>query len=280
MTSGESERRRFLKTAGSAAMALVATGDANAQTAEGRKAARGVHNRDDSADGGLWITWYDLPDDGRAVYLSWLHEQYLPALLKRPGYLWAAHYATRGTQETAGEVRLNHVNDPNVPAGYRYMLLVGGKDVSVFGNPGPSTVNAALPEEGRKMLAMRIGERVNLMTVASRCEGRARNEYKEGLLGAPCIQLGSFNCPVEYQEELHDWYVKVRLPAMCATGSCIRVRELNSVAGWAKHGILYEFTSDKWFSRDYDSVILNSPPGIGGDNIIDYCETSPRTARS
>ncbi len=118
------------------------------------------------------------------------------------------------------------------------------------------------------MLAMRIGERVNLMAVTGVREGRARNEYEDGPGGAPCIQIGSFNCPVEYQEELQAWYVQVRLPAMCATPSCIRIRMLNSVAGWAKHAILYEFTSPKWFDRDYGSVVKNSPQGVGRDNII------------
>ncbi len=34
-------------------------------------------------DSGLWITWYDLPDQGRDDYLSWLHQTYIPAMLKR-----------------------------------------------------------------------------------------------------------------------------------------------------------------------------------------------------
>ncbi len=44
-------------------------------------------------DPALWITWYDLPDTGRDAYFGWLHGAYLPRLLERPGYLWAAHYA-------------------------------------------------------------------------------------------------------------------------------------------------------------------------------------------
>ena len=39
-------------------------------------------------DKGLWITWYDLPADGRDAYLSWLHENYIPQILGRRGVLW------------------------------------------------------------------------------------------------------------------------------------------------------------------------------------------------
>src|SRR6266853_5757460 len=151
------QRRNFLKTAGVAAMAFVATKDAYAQSAHGKAASQGARRRDEPADRGLWITWYDLPENGRDTYLSWLHESYLPALLKRPGYLWVAHYATQNA-ETRSD--LHHVEDPKVPTGFRYILLIGAKDAGVFGNPAPIEIHAALPEPGRKMLAMRIGERV------------------------------------------------------------------------------------------------------------------------
>jgi hypothetical protein len=266
-------RRNFLKAAGGLVMAFVATKDAYGQSARAKDAAQGGRRRDEPIDRGLWVTWYDLPDIGRDAYLSWLHETYLPQLLKRPGYLWAAHYATREGGSTSSQI--HHVEDPKVPTGFRYILLIGVKDALVFGNPVPSALHAALPEQGRKMLAMRIGERVNLMTETGRCEGRARNAYKEDLTGAPCIQIGSFNCPVEYEEEMHAGYVQMRLPAMCDTASCIRTRKLNSVAGWAKHAILYEFTSLEGFNRDYEAANAKSPLGLGGHSVVSMLVHAP-----
>jgi len=259
------QRRNFLKTAGVAAMAFVATKDAYAQSAHGKAASQGARRRDEPADRGLWITWYDLPENGRDTYLSWLHESYLPALLKRPGYLWVAHYATQNA-ETRSD--LHHVEDPKVPTGFHYILLIGAKDAGVFGNPAPIEIHAALPEQGKKMLAMRIGERVNLMTETSRCEGHAGNTYKEGLTGAPCVQVGSFNCAAEYEEEMHAGYVQQRMPAHCSTGSCIGVRKLNSVAGWAKHAILYEYASLEGFNRDYAGANAKSPLGFKEHSIV------------
>jgi hypothetical protein len=270
-------RRAFLKTAGGAAMAIVATNAAHGQSERAKDATQGGRRRDEPADRGLWVTWYDLPDNGRDAYLSWLHESYLPALLKRPGYLWAAHYATRDTENRAD---LHHVEDPKVPTGFRYMLLIGAKDAGVFGNPAPIEIHAALPDQGRKMLAMRIGERVNLMTESSRCEGHAGNAYKDGLTGAPCIQVGSFNCPVEYEEEMLAGYVQQRMPAHCGTSSCIRVRKLNSVAGWAKHAILYEFASLEGFNRDYPSANAKSPLGFKEHSIVPMLIHAPNGPNS
>jgi hypothetical protein len=45
-------------------------------------------------DRALWITWYDLPEQGRDEYLEWAHTKYLPALLERGRFLHAAHFAS------------------------------------------------------------------------------------------------------------------------------------------------------------------------------------------
>ena len=259
------DRRNFLKAAGGMAIALATPKTGAAQAGNAKAAARPNNRRNGPTDRAFWVTWYDLPDSGRDDYLVWLHQTYLPNLLNRPGYLWAAHYATR---TSGGSSQIHHTEDPKVPTGFHYILLIGVMDALVFGNPVPSAIHAALPDQGRKMLAMRTGERVNLMIEAGRCEGRASVAYKEGMTGAPYIQIGSFNCPVEYEEEMHAGYVQQRLPAMCDTASCIRTRKLNSVAGWAKHGILYEFASQEGFDRDYEAANAKSPLGTNGHSVV------------
>jgi hypothetical protein len=190
-------------------------------------------------DWGVWITWYDLPEDGRDEHLAWVHQTYIPEMLKREGYRWAAHY--RSIQK--GDVRV-HTADPSVPNGTKYLLLFGADYADVFGGPVPSKLHASLPAESRKMLSMRIGERTNIMAEAGRVLGPQAATYKDGMGLAPCIQLGSYNCPWDHEEEMLDWYVQVRMPALAETeGGGIRIRKLASVAGWAKHSILYEFTS-------------------------------------
>ena len=273
-------RRNFLKSAGAAAMAFLATKVAHGQSAPAKSSMPASRMHDQPHEAGLWITWYDLPATGRDAYLSWLHGTYLPQLLKRPGYMWAAHYATRVVAGN-GASEVQHVSDPKIPTGFRYILLIAAKDAFVFGNTAPSALHAALPEQGRKMLAMRIGERVDLMADAGRLEGRARSTYKDGLTSAPCIQIGSFDCPLEYEEGLHASYVQSRLPAMCDTESCVRTRRLSSVVGWAKHVIIYEFASQEGFDRDYTAASAKAPLKQGDrllTPVLIHATSSPNAA--
>jgi hypothetical protein len=197
-------------------------------------------------DRGLWITWYNLPVAGCDDYLAWLHQSYIPIVLQRPGVLWAAHYASldegpKLPRRTSGEKITT--TDPGVPRGDRYIMIFGGEDSDVFGNPAPGAFHASLPAHDKKMLAMRIGERVNVMAEAARVEGPAAKNYRDGMALAPCIQLGSFQSNWQDEEEGLMWYATWRLPAMAKLAGCIRARKLASVAGWAKHAILYEFVS-------------------------------------
>jgi len=274
-------RRKFLKAAGGAAVALATVKDVFGQSPNSNPAPPKEHGRVAPRDRGLWITWYDLPMEGRDAYMTWLHGTYLPALLKRPGYLWAAHYASQDLEGGADNAtRYKHVDDPKVGKGYHYMLLIAAADANVFGDPVPSVIHAALPEQGKKMLAMRTGERVNLFAEAGRQEGRAFSAYKEGMTGTPCVQVGSFDCPTEFEEEMHAGYVLERLPKMCATPSCVRVRKLNSVAGWAKHGILYEFASKEGLDRDYAPAVANSPLGLNGRSVVPNLVHAPNGPNS
>src|ERR1700739_3300304 len=157
-TSGR--RRDFLKIAGGAAVAFAAGKGTFAQNASSKPAPQKERGRSAPPDRGMWITRYALPMEGRDAYFSWLHGTYLPGLLKRPGYLWAAHYASQDLEGGAeNSKRYKHVDDPRVGRGYHYMLLIAATDASVLGDPVPSLINGALPEEGKKMLAMRTGER-------------------------------------------------------------------------------------------------------------------------
>ena len=274
-------RRNFLKVAGGAAVAFAAVKDTFAQSSNPKSAPQKDRGRSAPPDRGMWITWYDLPMDGRDAYFSWLHGTYLPDLLKRPGYLWAAHYASQDLEGGAeNSKRYKHVDDPKVGKGYHYMLLIAATEAGVFGDPVPSILNAALPEQGKKMLALRAGERANIFTEACRRDGLALGAYKEGMTGAPCIQVGSFDCDLDYEEQMHAGYVLERLPKMCATPSCVRTRKLNSVAGWAKHGIIYEFASKEGFDRDYAPAVAKSPLGLNGYSVVPNLVHAPNGPNS
>lgn len=194
---------------------------------------------------GFWITWCNLPDKGREDYLSWLHGTYIPKVLARPGVLSAAHYASEASAPMPREGRLKQTTDATVPIGDRYLLIFGGTSPYVFVNPTPAQFHAGLSEHDRRMLALRIGERSNIMMVEGQVYGPEGKNRADDMAFSPAIQLGSFNADsYQDEDELAAWYAQWRLPRSMATlPGCIQVRKLISISGWAKHACLYEFTS-------------------------------------
>lgn len=196
-------------------------------------------------DRALWITWYDLPAESRVEYLAWLDGVYVPKMMERRGFLWAAHYATEEkpvrTAKKEGQPR-RYPPQGTVPGGYSYMMIFGAADPHVFATPPPGQLHAELPQADRKMLALRAGATANVMIEQARIDGPEAGRREAGAALSPCIQLGSFVFDGN-EEDLMGWYAQWRLPSMTALPGCVGVRKLVSVAGWAKHAILHEFTS-------------------------------------
>src|SRR5689334_12137110 len=111
-TASRRSRRAFLTGAGGLAAAFVAAPQADGAQTQARSTSQ-------ARDRGLWATWYDLPEGGRNDHLAWVHGTYIPALLKRPGYLWAAHYSTI---DTGAAPRPLHPDARAVPAGNAFIL--------------------------------------------------------------------------------------------------------------------------------------------------------------
>ncbi len=67
----------------------------------------------------IWKIWYDLRDEEKSEYLPCLHGEHLPGMLKRSGYLWAAHVENVHDEEREKRLHRNltHTEDPAVPAG-------------------------------------------------------------------------------------------------------------------------------------------------------------------
>lgn len=194
---------------------------------------------------GFWITWCNLPEKGRDEYLSWMHGTYIPKVLARPGVLSAAHYASEATAPMPRAGRLKPTTDSTVPIGDRYILIVGGKHPHVFVDPTPAEFHATLSDQDRKMLAMRIGERSNIMMVEGQVYGPEGKNRADDMAFSPAIQIGSFNSgSYQDEDELAAWYAQWRLPRSMGTlPGCVQVRKLISISGWAKHACFYEFTS-------------------------------------
>lgn len=199
------------------------------------------------SDRAYWITWYDLPEAGREAYFDWLNGTYIPKVLALPGVLWGAHYQAEKNVVPlgGGKGRVSrHAAPGEVPGGTQFILIFGAAEPHVFVDPGPDAFHASLDEEDRKMLAMREGERSNLMMDEARVSGPEAGIGGSNGEPSPAIQLGSFNVDSpQAEDELATWYAQWRLPSISKVPGMVRVRKLVSVAGWAKHACFYEFSS-------------------------------------
>jgi hypothetical protein len=191
-------------------------------------------------DRSLMVSWYDLAPAGRSRYLDWLHGSYIPKLLQRPGILTAAHYEVDQSEKPLPH--LQRTRDRSLPQGGSHIFILAARDAHVFADLTPFRHKPNAAE--RKMLALRVGERVNIFTEEHRAQGPDAKRREGRYTLAPAIQLGNFNSGSYLDEdELLSWYAHLRLPNFESLPGGICIRKMVSVSGWAKHGVLYEFTS-------------------------------------
>ena len=194
-------------------------------------------------ENGYLIHWYNLNEDNDAEYLEWLHGEYIPRRLNDPRILWACHFKSLDNVTHPGEKgRLSHDNK-SIPAGDRYILIFGAKKPEVFADPTVTEYHQSLSEKDLMFLKMKREERYNIMTEEARGPGSEKKPI-DGVGLSECIQLGNFNSgSYEDEDELASWYATWRIPSMKKLPGCQGVRKLVSVSGWAKHAILYEWSS-------------------------------------
>jgi len=197
-------------------------------------------------DNGIWATWYDLAENGRHDYLAWLHGQHLPKIMRRPGIAWAAHYEITGggARMQAIHDRLHHADDADLGTGTQFLILVGATSPHVFADPRIDEWQGSLGEPAVGMLALRFGSRTCIFTQEAFVNGPEFHARVAGSTPGPAIQMGSFRTrTIDDEFDLAAWYAQYRLPHMSRMSGCIATRKLVSVAGWAKHSVLYEFLS-------------------------------------
>jgi hypothetical protein len=197
-------------------------------------------------DRGIWATWHDLPAAALSEHTAWLHERYLPSMLARPGYLWAAHVENVDwpEREAHNQQRLTHVDDSSVPDGFRHLVMFGAASPHTFVDPSPEEMLGGLTDEDRRMLGLRTGERSAVFVEIERVEAPDAHTRRPGITPGPVIQFGTFNINDRANEvDMNTWYSRSRLPLVKSLEGNVGARRVVSIAGWPKHGILYEFSS-------------------------------------
>ena len=191
-------------------------------------------------DRAIWATWYDLPEADRAAHLPWLHGEYIPGLLERPGHLWAAHYEVIGSARDRALFQPEHADDLDIGKGKDFLLLIGAASPHDFFRDAGLTAGG----ETDGPLAQRREVRTSVFVEEVRVDGPAVDRRTADGSPGPAIQMGSLNLQnLDAEFDLSAWYVHDRLPATTRMPGCIGTRKLVSTAGWAKHSVLYEFVS-------------------------------------
>lgn len=198
-------------------------------------------------DLGIKAVWYDLPQEGREEYLSWLHGTYLPAVRQLPGRIWAAHYEISGGGAALFDDkkdRMTRADAGEVGGGKDFLMLIGAGSPHAFFKP--TSDESAIEEDPttRKMKERWIGARPCVFAEEARINGPEYGRKVPSGVPGPAIQMGSFRTKTIADEyDLAAWYAQYRFPAMARMPGCIATRKLLTVAGWAKHAVMYEFTS-------------------------------------
>jgi hypothetical protein len=211
---------------------------------------------------GIWGTWYDLPEGDVQRYLDWAHQSYLPYLQALPGVRWVTHYryAGGGAQMTKVKETVVSHTDEDIGHGSQYLVLAGAANVHAFFVP--AFAEAAVPESFEAMLALRQGLRTAAFTLEAGVEGPSRHVQDDTGAPAAAIQMGTLRPrSIEAEFDLIRWYAQYRLPSMAKMAGVVRTRKWTGVAGWPKHGILYEFESLahrlEHFERPHESLALD-----------------------
>lgn len=197
-------------------------------------------------DRSIWATWYDLAPESKSEYISWLHDEYLPETTAKPGFLWAAHYEVTGGGAHMNKItdQLARIDDPDIGTGSQYVMLVGASSPHTFFHPQIITSADGTGGDEREMFKHRIGTRSCIFVEEERVNGPEISTRAPGTTPGPAIQMGSFRTQEQDQEfDLAAWYTQYRLAAIARMPGAICARKMVSVAGWAKHSVMYEYTS-------------------------------------
>jgi hypothetical protein len=96
----------------------------------------------------------------------------------------------------------------------------------------------------------------------------------------PCIQFGTYCIEERREIDILAWYAQLQMPVMTKVEGAIRTRKLASVAGWAKMGIFYEFTSVELRNKHFGTT-ENTGVGKWGESVyaLQHAPGSPNVAR-
>jgi hypothetical protein len=171
---------------------------------------------------GLLMVWADIDAEYEAAFNRWYDEEYLPGLLKVPGFLSAGRYvAVKGGPKY---LAIYELEDHNVLRSAAYL------DREKY-NPSPDRSTVGTSRIGRNFLRNSYRQIFPLHT----------DPIEQTTEMPPVLQMGRIDIPGAVEEEFNDWYNMVYIPGYLTVPGVLRARRFVAIEGQPKYLTLYEF---------------------------------------
>ena len=205
----------------------------------------------------IWASWFDLDPATEAQTLDWMCGHWLPWLAGTAPYRWAALYRNTGPGPALKDYHdiAGHADpEEGLGTGSQYVTLVGAETSHAF--YAPLCLTRDLPDGFAEALTARIGLREAILVEEARAPGTARALARPDGVPAPAIQFGSYRLnSIEAEADINCWYAQQRFRVMEAMPGCLMTRKFLVSTGWARHAILYEFTSLEARTRRFEEPV-------------------------
>lgn len=234
----------------------------------------------------LKAEWFDLEDAHRAGTTDWLHSTYLPAVRATSGVGWVGHYkcvAFPPKRFIEGAPDRVETTDPTVATGWQNVILTAALSAEVFF--GQNNALEQLNATHANSLAKLRNYRSSVFLEEQVINSPEQRAAPYGMGPPPAMQIGHYNTNTpKDDEELARWYRGERFSRVSVTPGMVRGRKMLSIAGWGKHGVLWEFTDlpDGDYSFEHRFVAADREENWQGRHVLEYvthCYGSPSTGR-
>lgn len=223
--------------------------------------------------------WFDLADGTRDETRTWLHDHYLPTLQSAQGVGWVGHYDIVELPDRPyikDAPRKKETKDPSVATGWQNVILTAGLSAEVFF--GVDNPVDELARENADKLSTLLNYRSAVFIEEQVINAPEQRASPYGMGPPPAMQLGNYNANTPEDEiELARWYRAERFARVSVTPGMIRGRKMLSIAGWPKHGVLWEFTDlpEGDHSFEHRFVDADRDENWQGRHVLEYVTHAP-----
>jgi len=167
-------------------------------------------------------------------------------------------------------------DDPAVPPGRQNVILTAGISAETFF--GKDNAVRALHQTHAPKLDERVNHRWAVFIEEQVVNSPEQRAAPYGMGPPPAMQIGNYNTVSPEDElELAQWYRAERFPRVSISRGIIRGRKLLSIAGWPKHGVLWEGTelAEDEYSFEQRFADADRDENWAGRHVLEYVVHAP-----